>query len=225
MKTIELHRTITESNDSDAGRLREELTRRGILLVNIMSAAGSGKTTLLMHLIKDLKDRADIYVLEADIASDVDAKAVEEAGAASIQAHTDGMCHMDAGMTEDALKALLEADSTDIGKPAIVFLENVGNLICPAEYDTGAHLNVMLLSVPEGDDKPLKYPLMFQKSDALVITKTDALPFFDFDIKKASERAAALNPSIRIFPLSAKTGDGMAAFEDWIMAASSKEGA
>ena len=219
MKTIELHRSITESNDADAKRLREELTRRGILLVNIMSAAGSGKTTLLMRLIKDLKDSADIYVLEADIASDVDAKSVENAGAQSIQAHTDGMCHMDAGMTEDALRALLCDAGSKAGRPAAVFLENVGNLICPAEYDTGAHLNVMLLSVPEGDDKPLKYPLMFEKSDVLVITKTDALPFFDFSMEKALERAAHLNPSIDIYPVSAKTGDGMKALEDRILAA------
>ena len=213
MKIIELHRTITESNDLDAKRLRDELTRRGILLVNIMSSAGSGKTTLLMRLILDLKEKADICVLEADIASDVDAKAVEEAGARSIQAHTDCTCHMDAGMTESALAALLSV---------IVFLENVGNLICPAEYDTGAHVSIMLLSVPEGDDKPLKYPLMFTKSDALVVTKTDALAFFDFDMQKARERALRLNPGIRIFPVSAKTGDGMAELEAWIMAAACK---
>ena len=224
MKIIELHKTITESNDNDAQRFRAELTRRGILLVNIMSAAGSGKTTLLMRLIRDLKDRVDICVLEADIASEVDAKAVEDAGAASIQAHTDGMCHMDAGMTENALKALLEEGGGKAGRPVIVFLENVGNLICPAEYDTGAHLNVMLLSVPEGDDKPLKYPLMFEKSDALVITKTDALPYFDFSIEKASERARHLNPSIHIFPVSAKTGDGMAPLEGWIMDAITEKG-
>ena len=222
MKIIELHRTITESNDLDAKMLRDELTRRGILLVNIMSSAGSGKTTLLMRLILDLKEKADICVLEADIASDVDAKAVEEAGARSIQAHTDGMCHMDAGMTESALAALLSAEKTAENKPVIVFLENVGNLICPAEYDTGAHVSIMLLSVPEGDDKPLKYPLMFTKSDALVVTKTDALAFFDFDMQKARERALRLNPGIRIFPVSAKTGDGMAELEAWIMAAACK---
>ena len=221
MKTIELHRTITESNDADAARLRTELTSRGILLINIMSAAGSGKTTLLMRLIRDLKDRADIYILEADIASDVDAKAVEAAGAFSIQAHTDGMCHMDAGMTADALKELL-TEHTRSERPALVFLENVGNLICPAEYDTGAHANVMLLSVPEGDDKPLKYPLMFQKSDALVITKTDALQYFDFDMGKARERAIHLNPDIKIFPVSARTGADMDCLEDWIMSKASE---
>ena len=220
MKTIELHRTITDSNDKDAERLREELTSRGILMFNIMSAAGSGKTTLLLRLIRDLKERADIFVLEADIASDVDAKAVEDAGARSIQAHTDGMCHMDAGMTAEGLRELLaQQKSKGPGageRPQIVFLENVGNLICPAEYDTGAHRNVMLLSVPEGDDKPLKYPLMFEKSDALVITKTDALSYFDFSIETASQRAKRLNPDIRVFPVSAKTGEGMQALEDWI---------
>ena len=214
MKTIELHRTITESNDRDAAALRTKLTERGIFLINLMSAAGSGKTTLLLRVIKDLAGKAEISVLEADIASDVDAAAVEAAGAQSIQAHTDGMCHMDAGMTAEALFSLMDGYK---GTPQIIFLENVGNLICPAEYDTGAHINVMILSVPEGDDKPLKYPLMFEKSDALVITKTDALPFFDFDLKKAEERTRRLNPSIKIFPVSAKTGDGMDAFEDWII--------
>ena len=222
MKIIELHRTITASNDLDAKRLRDLLTSRGILLVNIMSSAGSGKTTLLLRLIADLKEKADIYVLEADIASDVDARSVEEAGAGSIQAHTDGMCHMDAGMTESALKELFASEKTAANRPVIVFIENVGNLICPAEYDTGAHRSVMLLSVPEGDDKPLKYPLMFMKSDALVITKTDALAFFDFDMQKARERVLRLNPGIELFTVSAKTGDGMAELESWIMAAASE---
>ena len=216
MKTIELHKTVTESNDRDAEKLRAELTEKGVFLINIMSAAGSGKTTLLLRLIADLKDRADLFVLEADIASDVDAAAVESAGAKSIQAHTDGMCHMDAGMTAEGLRELL-ADEQKAGSLKMVFLENVGNLICPAEYDTGAHKNVMILSVPEGDDKPLKYPLMFQKSDALVITKTDALEYFDFDIEKAKKRALRLNPDIKIFPVSAKNGDGMQALEDWLL--------
>lgn len=235
MKTIELHKTITDSNDRDAGLLREQLSSRGILLVNIMSSAGSGKTTLLLRIIKDLRDKADIYVLEADIASDVDARSVEAAGAESIQVHTDGMCHMDAGMTKTALEGLVGlSDSVSAAsgsfsrpspktsekgdfRPSIVFLENVGNLICPAEYDTGAHLSVMLLSVPEGDDKPLKYPLMFQKSDALVITKKDALPYFDFDPEKAEGRARKLNRNIRIFPVSARTGDGMGFLEAWLL--------
>ncbi len=223
MKTIELHRTITDSNDKDAERLRQELSAKGVFLINVMSSAGSGKTTLLMRLINDLKDKADIYVLEADIASDVDAVAVEEAGAHSIQAHTDGMCHMDAGMTADALGKLLAGTDPVIGNglerlPRLVFLENVGNLICPAEYDTGAHLNLMILSVPEGDDKPLKYPLMFENSDVLVITKTDALPYFDFSMEKAFERARRLNPDLEIYPVSAKTGDEMAQLEESILA-------
>ena len=216
MRVIELHRSVTASNDREADALRIRLKERGIFLVNVMSSAGSGKTTLLSRIITDLKDREKIGVLEADIASDVDAAAIEAAGASSIQAHTDGMCHMDAGMTKTALEELYD-DSC-----SMVFLENVGNLICPAEYDTGAVRNIMLLSVPEGDDKPLKYPLMFRKSDALVITKKDALPWFDFDIDKASERAKMLNPGIRIFPVSAKTGEGMAELEGWLLSEKSE---
>ena len=215
MRIIELKKTITASNDADAAQLRAQLTGKGQLLVNIMSAAGSGKTTLLERIITDLKDRAAIAVIEADIDASVDAERIEALGAFSVQAHTDGMCHMDAGMTACAIREM-----NDMGLPAcpdLIFLENVGNLICPAEYDTGAHLNIMLLSVPEGDDKPLKYPLMVQNSDALVVTKTDALPYFSFDMEKCMQRARALNPSIRIFPVSAKTGDGMAQLEDYLM--------
>ncbi len=222
MKTIELHRTITDSNDRDAQALRDKLSAKGIFLVNIMSSAGSGKTTLLLRLIKDLKEKAQLYVVEADIASDVDAVAVENAGARSIQAHTDGMCHMDAGMTADALESLLAEGSQSGNGLSIVFLENVGNLICPAEYDTGAHRNLMILSVPEGDDKPLKYPLMFEKSDVLVITKTDALQYFDFSMDKAFERVKRLNPDIKIFPVSAKTGEGMDALEEWLLDSAAK---
>ncbi|MBR2811862.1 MAG: hydrogenase nickel incorporation protein HypB [Solobacterium sp.] len=210
MRVIELHASVTLSNDADAAGLREKMREKGVLLVNLMSAAGSGKTTLLSRLITDLKDEVKIAVLEADIDSDVDAKTIASLGALSIQVHTDGMCHMDAGMTRAGLEGM---DLTGID---IAFLENIGNLICPAEYDTGAHLNVMILSVPEGDDKPLKYPLMFQKSDALVITKTDALPYFDFDMAKVQERVRRLNDGIRIFPVSAKTGEGMKALEDWL---------
>ena len=212
MKTIELHKSVTASNDADAQALRDKLSSEGRLLINLMSAAGSGKTTLLSRIIKDLKDRVEIAVIEADIDATVDAERIEALGARSIQAHTDGMCHMDAGMTAEAL---MEMGRDNCG---IIFLENVGNLICPAEYDTGAHRNVMLLSVPEGDDKPLKYPLMFQKSDALVITKADALKYFSFSVEKCMERARRLNPEIRIFPVSAKTGDGMEALEEWILA-------
>ena len=174
MKVIELHKSVTASNDADAQALREMLSKEGRLLVNIMSAAGSGKTTLLGRIITDLREKARIAVIEADIDASVDAEHIEALGARSIQAHTDGMCHMDAGMTAQAIAEMGQDDTN------LLFLENVGNLICPAEYDTGAHLNVMLLSVPEGDDKPLKYPLMFRNSDALVITKTDALPYFTY---------------------------------------------
>ena len=181
------------------------------MLFNLMSAPGSGKTTLLSRVITDLKEKVNIAVMEADIASAVDAERIEALGAQSIQVHTDGMCHMDAGMTRAGLEAM------DLTHTDIVFLENVGNLICPAEYDTGAVRNIMILSVPEGDDKPLKYPLMFRESDALVITKTDALPYFNFDMEKVTERVRKLNPAIRIFPVSAKKGGGMAAFEAWIL--------
>ena len=211
MKVIELRRTVTDSNDRDAEALRKELKARGIFLINLMSAAGSGKTTLLSRTITDLAGKTAIGVMEADIASDVDAVKIGRLGAQSIQMHTDGMCHVDAGMARAGIEAMEDL------KAEIVFLENVGNLICPAEFDTGAHRKVMILSVPEGDDKPLKYPLMFRESDALVITKTDALPYFDFDLEAAKRRALALNPSIRIFPVSAKTGEGMEEWEKWLL--------
>ena len=210
IKIIELRRPVTDSNDRDAERLRRELTKRNLFLLNLMSAPGSGKTTLLSRTITDLAGRVRIGVMEADIASDVDARRISALGAESIQVHTDGMCHMDAGMTRTGLDGL-ESDVQ------IVFLENIGNLICPAEFDTGAHKNVMILSLPEGDDKPLKYPLMFRKCDALIITKTDAAPYFDFDLDAAKERVRALNPAIRIFPVSAKTGEGMADWENWLL--------
>jgi len=209
MKTITVDRSVTASNDLDAEALRMKLREKGILLVNLMSAPGSGKTTLLSRLITDMRDTR-IAVMEADIDSTVDAEHIEALGARSIQVHTSGMCHMDAGMTAESLRAMGEDDSE------LIFLENVGNLICPAEYDTGAGLNVMILSVPEGDDKPLKYPLMFEKSDALVISKTDALPYFDFDVETCQSRAKRLNPAIAVFPVSARTGEGMEALEDWL---------
>ncbi len=212
MRVIELNASVTESNDRDADALRAELKQQGTLLINLMSSPGSGKTTLLSRTITDLKDSMSIGVMEADIASDVDAVKIESLGAASIQAHTDGMCHMDAGMTRRALEAM-EENHQDL-----IFLENVGNLICPAEFDTGAARDIMILSVPEGDDKPLKYPLMFSTSHALIITKMDALPYFDFDLEKCKERVLRLNPDIKIFPVSAKTGEGMDAFEDWLRA-------
>ena len=223
MKVIELHESVTASNDRDAEALREEMKRRGTLLINLMSSPGSGKTTLLARTIRDLQgecsgdagnrradDKLKIAVLEADIDSDVDARRMDRLGAKTIQVHTDGMCHMDAGMTARGLGEL-GYEGIDLA-----FLENVGNLICPAEFDTGAGRNVMILSVPEGDDKPLKYPLMFRTSDALVISKIDALPYFDFDMDACIQRVRALHPAIQIFPVSAKTGEGMAAWEEWL---------
>ncbi|MBR0475118.1 MAG: hydrogenase nickel incorporation protein HypB [Erysipelotrichaceae bacterium] len=211
MKVIELHKSVTESNDRDADKLREELREKGVFLINLMSSAGSGKTTMLSRTITDLKDRVNIAVLEADIDASVDAERIAALGATSIQVHTDGMCHMDAGMTREGLNNM-DLDGTDIA-----FLENIGNLICPAEYDTGASCNVMILSVPEGDDKPLKYPLMFKSSDALLLSKIDALPYFDFSMEKLEERVRYLNPDIKIFPISAKTGEGMKEWEDWLL--------
>lgn len=210
MKVIELHKSVTDSNDRDAQKLREELKEKGVFFINLMSAAGSGKTTLLLKTIEDLKDQYRIAVLEADIEADVDAIKIANAGARSIQVHTDGMCHMDAGMTRTGLE---EMGLEDVD---LAFLENIGNLICPAEYDTGAIRNVMILSIPEGDDKPLKYPLMFQNSDVLLITKIDSLPYFNFDMDKCIERVRFLNPNIRIIPVSAKSGKSMKEWEDWL---------
>ncbi|MDD7679462.1 MAG: hydrogenase nickel incorporation protein HypB [Stecheria intestinalis] len=209
MKIIELKESVTASNDRDADALREELTSKGVLLINLMSSPGSGKTTLLKKTVSDMSDQR-IAVLEADIDSAVDAERMEAAGAKSIQVHTDGMCHMDAGMTKRGL------DEMGLEDVDLAFLENVGNLICPAEFDTGAQKNVMILSVPEGDDKPQKYPLMFQKSDVLVITKMDTKGFFTFSIEKCVERVKHLNPDIQIFPVSAKTGEGMQEWEEWL---------
>ena len=200
MKVIEVHRRVTDSNDRDAQVLRDELIEKKTLLINLMSSPGSGKTTLLSKTVSDMKDTTRIGVIEADIDSDVDAIKMESFGAKSIQVHTDGMCHMDAGMTRRGIE---ELGTEDVD---IAILENVGNLICPAEFDTGAHLNVMILSVPEGDDKPLKYPLMFSMCDALVITKMD----------KCCEHVQQLNPEVRIFPVSAKTGEGMLEFEAYL---------
>ena len=211
MKVIELHRSVTESNDRDADALREYMKDKKCLLINLMSAPGSGKTTLLMKLIHDMKENVQIGVMEADIDSSVDAERITTAGAMSIQVHTDGMCHMDAGMTAEGIHNM-NPEGLDV-----IFLENVGNLICPAEFDTGAGKNIMILSVPEGDDKPLKYPLMFETSDALIITKTDTAKYFNFDFEKCRERVRRLNPDIHIFEVSAKTGEGMNELEEWLI--------
>ena len=209
MKIIELHKSITASNEKDADALRKQMKKQRTLLINLMSSPGSGKTTLLSSTIQMLSD-IKIAVLEADIESAVDAERIEELGAVAVQVHTDGMCHMDAGMTKTGIDAMKE-HAIDLA-----FLENVGNLICPAEYDTGAGKNVMILSVTEGDDKPLKYPLMFEKSDTLVISKIDALPYFDFDLETCIKRVKRLNPNIQIFPVSAKTKEGMQEWLNWL---------
>ena len=207
MKIIELKETITASNDKDAEVLRNEMKEKGTLLINLMASPGAGKTTLLESTISLIKDEYKVGVMEADVDSDVDAIRVEMAGAKAIQVHTGGMCHMDAGMTRHGLEEL-DYEGLDV-----VFLENVGNLICPAEFDTGAGLKVMILSTPEGDDKPLKYPLMFSESDVLIISKMDVKDYFDFNLDKCIERARKLNPNIIVFPLSSKTKEGI---NDWI---------
>lgn len=212
MRIIELNKSVTASNDLDAENLRAELKERGICLINLMSSPGSGKTTLISRLIRDMNEEVPIAVCEADIDSAVDAERIEALGAVAVQVHTDGMCHMDAGMTRRGLEGM------NLDGIRLAFLENVGNLICPAEYDTGAHINMMILSVPEGDDKPLKYPLMFSVSDLVVINKIDTLEYFDFSLDKAKERILRLNPGAVILPVSARTGEGLDALCDWIRA-------
>ena len=209
-KIIEVKESVFADNDREAARLRQELKRNGTFLLNLMSSPGSGKTTTLLRTIETLKDELRMGVMEADIDSDVDARKIAEAGVKSIQLHTGGMCHLDAGMTEQGLREI-GTDGLDL-----VVLENVGNLVCPAEFDTGAVKNAMILSVPEGHDKPLKYPLIFTVCDALLINKTDVLPYFDFDMDKVVEYAHRRNPKLEIFPVSAKAGEGMDAWCDWL---------
>ena len=209
-KIIEVKESVFADNDREAARVREALKQKGTFLLNLMSSPGSGKTTTLLRTIEMLKDELRMGVMEADIDSDVDARRIAEAGVKSIQLHTGGMCHLDAGMTEQGLREI-GTDGLDL-----VVLENVGNLVCPAEFDTGAVKNAMILSVPEGHDKPLKYPLIFTVCDALLINKTDVLPYFDFDMDKVVEYAHRRNPKLEIFPVSAKTGEGMDAWCDWL---------
>ena len=209
-KIIEVKESVFADNDREAARLRQELKQSGTFLLNLMSSPGSGKTTTLLRTIETLKDELRMGVMEADIDSDVDARRIAEAGVKSIQLHTGGMCHLDAGMTEQGLREI-GTDGLDL-----VVLENVGNLVCPAEFDTGAVKNAMILSVPEGHDKPLKYPLIFTVCDALLINKTDVLPYFDFDMDKVVEYAHRRNPKLEIFPVSAKTGEGMDAWCGWL---------
>lgn len=209
-KVFTIKKGIHEDNAKVAETTREELKQQGVYLINIMSSPGSGKTTTLVSTIKALKDQMKIGVLEADIDSDVDAKTVEDAGAKAIQLHTGGMCHLDATMTKQGI------DELEVEGLELVFLENIGNLICPAGYDTGAMKNVAILSVPEGDDKPLKYPKIFGKVDALIVNKIDAIEHFDFSMDLLEERVRKLNKDIEIFPLSAKTGEGVDKWVDWI---------
>ena len=210
VRVLEIKESVFADNDRQADNLRRELKEQGVFLMNLMSSPGSGKTTTLKGTIERLKDRFRIGVMEADIDSDVDAKAIAETGVKSIQLHTGGMCHLDADMTRQGLK---ELGTEDVD---IAILENVGNLVCPAEFDTGAVKNAMILSVPEGHDKPLKYPLIFTVCDALIINKIDVLPYFDFDIDKVKEYAWKRNPNLKIFPISAKTGEGMEAWYSWL---------
>ena len=212
VKVIEIKKSVFAENEKDAADLRRELKGRGVYLLNLMSSPGSGKTTTLVRLINLLKDKLRIAVMEADIDSDVDAVKIKEAtGAQSIQLHTGGMCHLDAEMTRQGL------DNLSLQDVDLVVLENVGNLVCPAEFDTGAVRNAMILSVPEGDDKPLKYPLMFSVCDLVVVNKTDVLPFFDFDLDKCREYVRMRNPRARVIPICARTGEGVDVLAEWLL--------
>ena len=210
VRVIEIKESIFADNDREADRIRDELKKERTYLLNLMSSPGAGKTTTLLRTIEELKDEMRNGVMEADIDSSVDAEKIAAAGVRSIQLHTGGMCHLDAGMTEQGLR---EIGTSDLD---LVVLENVGNLVCPAEFDTGAVKNAMILSVPEGHDKPLKYPLIFTVCDALVINKIDVMPYFDFDMDKVVEYAHMRNPDLKIFPISAKTGEGVEAWAGWL---------
>ena len=209
-RILEIKQSVFENNDRAADRLREELRQSKTFLLNLMSSPGSGKTTTLRRTIEALKDELRIGVMEADIDSDVDAAAIERTGVKVIQLHTGGMCHLDAGMTKQGLEGLGVQDVD------LAILENIGNLVCPAEFDTGAVKNAMILSVPEGHDKPLKYPLMFSICDVLLINKIDVLPYFDFDIEKCRESVLRLNPNMTIIPISSRTGEGIDLWADWL---------
>lgn len=211
LRVIEIKKSVFADNDSDADALRKELKEKGVFLLNLMSAPGSGKTTTLIQTINRMKESMSIGVMEADIDSDVDARKMREAtGVESIQLHTGGMCHLDAEMTRQGLDAL------DLNATDLVILENVGNLVCPAEFDTGAVRNAMILSVPEGDDKPLKYPLMFSVCDVVLINKTDVMPYFDFSLERCKKYIHERNPKAQVIPICAKTGEGVDAFVRWL---------
>ena len=209
-QVLEIKKSVFEDNDRQADALRDELKKKGIFLLNLMSSPGAGKTTTLGQTIKALKDEMTIGVMEADIDSDVDARTISETGAKVIQLHTGGMCHLDAEMTRQGLDGL-DASGVDLA-----ILENVGNLVCPAEFDTGSSKNAMILSVPEGHDKPLKYPLMFSICDVVLINKIDVMPYFDFDLEKCKEYILMRNPKAKIIPICAKTGEGMKEWTDWL---------
>lgn len=210
MKILELKQNIFKENEVTADKIREEFKKQKKLMINVMSSPGSGKTTTLLRTIERLQGITRIGVMECDIDASVDAVTIENGGAKAIQLHTGGMCHMDAAMTQQGLNEM-GMDDVDL-----IFIENVGNLVCPAEFDTGAHKNMMILSVPEGDDKPLKYPLMFSVCDLVIISKIDTLDYFDFDIDQAKVNILNLNPNAKIICLSAKTGEGMNEFIQWI---------
>ncbi|MBP7347684.1 MAG: hydrogenase nickel incorporation protein HypB [Butyrivibrio sp.] len=209
-KVLEIKQSVFADNDRQADELRNKLKEKKVFLLNLMSSPGSGKTTTLSRTIETLRDELKIGVMEADIDSDVDAREIEKFGAKVIQLHTGGMCHLDAEMTRQGLEGL---DTTDI---ELAILENVGNLVCPAEFDTGAVKNAMILSVPEGDDKPLKYPLIFQVCDVVLINKIDVLPYFDFDMEQCKKNILMRNPKAKIIPICAKTGEGIAEWADWL---------
>jgi hydrogenase nickel incorporation protein HypB len=209
-RVLEIKQSVFEDNDHDADKLRDELKKQKTFLLNLMSSPGSGKTTTIIRTIEALKDEMTIGILEADIDSDVDAHTVAKTGTKVIQLHTGGMCHLDADMTRQGLYGLGIEDID------FAILENVGNLVCPAEFDTGASKNAMILSVPEGDDKPLKYPLMFSIVDVLLINKMDAIDYFDFDLEAVKERVKKLNPDIKVIPISAKHNEGIDEWADWI---------
>ena len=212
VKVIEIKKSVFDDNNADAQKLRNELKHKGVYLLNLMSSPGSGKTTTLVRTINLIKDTIRVAVMEADIDSDVDAIRIKEAtGVESIQLHTGGMCHLDAEMTRQGL-GNLSLSETDL-----VILENVGNLVCPAEFDTGSCCNVMILSVPEGDDKPLKYPLMFSVCDLVLINKTDVMPYFDFDLEKCKANIHLRNPRATVIPVCAKTGVGIDVFAQWLI--------